>query len=344
MVGVAILKDFETGSYEKIRLTFYEGQTFEDIDRGKEFVSCTADYGKRKIVYDYGGLRHNPTSRQVFEICRRVRELWMDNEYITIVRFVYVHGEIRLRNVSEKLGVYDFPDKYSLFESGHTDVYKLVCDVRDRDILYISAMCEALNFGVESLFNVNYPMYFYASCGIYVNVFLYEACLEKRLVCPKEVRSSGRKAVKYYRFLIKKRKPISSIEQQINPASGTRHEIITDYREYKYKVMEYMMQNYPNANDFIINLPSDPFVATLTERFYNNACDFLRSMEGYFHAASHVRYITPTDMLSLVSSSAERDRIVCRSRAASANFKFQSKLPCPKFYDSRGRAYTGKDD
>ena len=340
MVGVAILKDFETGSYERIRLTFFEGHSFEDIDRGRDFVSCVVNPVTRKIVFDHGDLRRKPTAKEIFDVCRHVRELWMENEYATIVRFTQNYGDIKLRLVSEKLGVYGIPDKYSLFGRKHIDVSELVCDVRDRDILYISALCEALNFGVESLFNVNYPMFFYASGGIYVNVFLCESCLGERFALPKELVGLRRHATKYYRSIIKKRKINFAKQAESSPHPETAYDIIRQFRYYKCAVMKYVLEKGLASKEFILQLPQDSHIEELTSVFYMSACDFLEGLEGYFSAPSHVRYITVNDMLVLVSASSYRERIARKARAASINYKFQSKLPCPTYYDSHGRAYT----
>ena len=52
MVGTIIFKDFETGSYEHMRVTVYNGYAYADIDKSGSFSSCLVSCENNKIVYD----------------------------------------------------------------------------------------------------------------------------------------------------------------------------------------------------------------------------------------------------------------------------------------------------
>ncbi len=344
MVGTAIIKDFETGSFENIRLTFSEGMSFADIDRAEEVVSCLVNIGKRSIKYDYGNMdiAHTLTMNEVLDTAVKAREMWMENPYLTIARFVLSDGSCEMRTASEKAGVYEMPDLWALYDSECKDMYKLIKTVSDKDILYASLFCEAINYAVCVVFGIEERLFTYSACGIYVNIPLAEACSGEVIETDNNLRKYFSSMVKKYLGTMKK--PQNTTEFESDDGRGTASDIILSYRMYKTKVLGRVRELCfsSKGKKLILSLADDSKILSLTDSMYSELEYYLGIIGPLFERSSHARYITIRDLLCYASLPSMRGDIQKRGRAGSVNYKLHSRLPCPDYYDSRGKAYWKK--
>ncbi len=343
MVGTAIIKDFETGSFENIRITFSEGMSFEDIDRADEVVSCLVNIEKRSIRYDYGNkeLARNLTMNEVLDIAVKAREMWMENPYLTIARFVLGDESCEMRTVSEKAGVYEMPDLWALHDIECKDMYKLIKTVSDKDILYASLLCEAINYAVRVVYCMEEQLLGYSACGIYVNIPLAEACSGEVIEKDKKLRKYFSPMVKKHLRTMKKCKKEAQEEFESADSSETVSDIILSYRMYKTKVLTRVKELSASLKgwELILSLADDSKILSLTDSMYLELDYYIGIIGNLFERPSHAKYITIRDLLCYASLPTLRDAIHRRGRAGSVNYKLHSKLPCPDYYDSRGKAY-----
>ncbi len=346
MVGTAIIKDFETGSFENIRLTFSDGISFEDIDRAEDVVSCLVNIEKRSISYDYGNmdLARKLTMKEVMEIAVKAREMWMENPYLTIARFVLRDGSCEMRTVSEKAGVYEMPDLWALYSPECKDMYKLIKTVSDKDILYASLLCEAINYAVCVVYGIEEQLLGYSACGIYVNIPLAEACSGEAIETDKKLRRRFSSMVKKHRQTMKKGKHTTEMKFEGGGGSSAVSDIIVSYRMYKTKVLGRVreLSRSKTGNELILSLADDGIILSLTDSMYELLEYYIGIIGPLFERPSHARYITIRDLLCYASVPSLRGGIQRRGRAGSVNYKLHSKLPCPDYYDSRGKAYWKK--
>ncbi len=346
MVGTAIIKDFETGSFENIRLTFSDGISFEDIDRAEEVVSCLVNIEKGSIRYDYGSddLARKLTMQEVLGVAVKVRKMWMENPHLTIARFVLRDGNCEMRTASEKAGVYEMPDLWALFSPECKDMYMLIKTVSDRDVLYASLLCEAINYAVCVVYGIEEQLLGYAACGIYVNIPLAEACAGEVIETDNKLRRRFSSMVKKHRQTMKEGKNIPETEFESGEGLSAASDIAVSYRMYKTKVLGRVreLSRSSRGKELILSLADDSVILSLADSMYSFLDYYIDIIGPLFERPSHARYITIRDLLSYSALPSLRGEIQRRGRAGSINYKLHSRLPCPDYYDSRGKAYWKK--
>lgn len=352
MVGTVIFKDFESGSYEDMRLTIYEGSSYEDIQRGGDFVSCVVNPEALRIRYDHRSSDSAPSlrMRQVLQIARKAREYLYEHTYVTMAEFCIRGDDVDIRTSSVKSGVYEPVDIRAAFYKGVTDVYRLVSHVGTGSVLYVSVLCEALNFCVGRLFCIEEPLFGFSAGAIYANAALFthsgEAMaafgLDKSM---KAVITTKRKKRHMLRF---RPESIDDTEPQGTMSYGRHRSLILSYRSFKCEALKLVCSSLPANSSpkrmtrFILSLADDDKLRSLCDRFCRELKEFAEGLEHYFVARSHIEYTALKDILYLAMDADLHTDVAQKARAASINMKLQSKLPNPDYYDSRGRAYWTK--
>lgn len=346
MVGTAIIKNFETGSYQSIRITFSEGESFEDIERACDVVSCLVDTDTKSISYDYGisSLANKLTMNELLYVAECAQRMWMENPHLTITRFVMRDGDCEMRVLSEKSGVYEMPDIWALYDTERRDVYRLIKTVDDRNILYASLLCESLNYAVCTECGIEEQLFGYSAGGIYINLALAEACSGGTMETDKGIRRLYSSMVKKHRRTMKRHIGTNETDFENSVSTLAMSSVVTSYRMYKTKVLLRVRELLYRIGkkECILSLADDDVILSYTDSMYESLEYIKEIIAPLFERPSHTDYITIRDLLLYVTVEGSRDSIRSKGRASSINFKLHSRTPCPDYYDSRGRAYWKK--
>ncbi len=347
VAGVIIFKNFESGSYENIRVTMYHGASFADIKRGEEFSSCTVGLEAGYVHYDFVSSDRAPRCgmRQILGIAKAAREYLCDNPHVTIAEFCQSHGEINIRHVSVKGGVHEPVDFRTLFDSDVQDVYRLCRDNSDGTYLYNSLLCETLNYCMRSLLGTEEGLFGHSGGGIYVNIGLlaHSKSAMEVLDIPKHIRSLI-KTKRQRAHMPKLSSPNRTVvHTDGSPSGNARRNVIHSLAYLKCSALEYVAETAPqNGSEadmarFVTNMPCDERINFLVHICAEELRDFARGFEYLLKAKSHVDFLTPQEILCIAE---EPELFVAETaHARSVNGRLSSKLPCPPYYDSRGKAY-----
>ena len=347
IAGIIIFKNFETGSYEHIRITMYKGRTFADIKRREEFSSCTVGLDKGYVHYDFVSSDSAPVCgmRQLLAIARSAREYLYDNPHVTIAEFRHVRGDISIRPVSVKGGVHAPVDFRVLFDSDVQDIYRLCKDNSERTYLFNSLLCDTLNYCMRSVLHTEEGLFGPSGGGIYVNAGLlsHSKAAMNALDIPKHIRLLI-KTKRQRAHMPRLSSPDRATVQCEGSLSGSAHRNAIHSVDYlKCSVLKHATETLPLTGSeydmarFVLTLPFDESINSLTAVCAAELRDFAQSFEYYLKAKSHVDFLTADEILSLAAKS---DSSVSETaHARSVNWRLSSRLPCPPYYDSRGKAY-----
>lgn len=352
MVGRIIYKDFETGSYEKMLVTVFDGISYPDMEKNNDFSSYLVTFSEKKIQKQYVSSDSAPrcTINEILAVCRKAREFLFCHNYVTVAEFVLAGENIRIRSVSSKSGAYSPVDFSAVFTKGMRDVYKLVAEFKDTTHLYRSLLCSVLNYCVSEIFGIEEEMFGVSSAGVYANVSLFkfskEALGEAKVPCEL---CALMKTVRKRRHMINPARirhnfPHMEESQRVLP----RERLISDFRFLRYKVLKTVLglmprpMNAPQITRFILSLPCKEEIICGFEEYYDLLHEFVLRFEHVFEAKSHVDYLEVEDVFSLACREDTAVEAAKRASALSANMKLRCKLPCPPYYDSSGRAYWEK--
>lgn len=333
MVGVVIFKDFETGSYENMTVTCFAGNSFEDIERSGEFVSYLVSAGTIKVRFVAGteAASFCPSYSEIYRICSEAKRFLCENSYCTVAEFAGSETEISFRFRSGKCGVYAPVDMRNLRNPKADDIYALCGEVKGKEPLYLSLICDVLNFAVQTLFDAEEEIYGFSGTGIYINtsVFLQKFNLSKKI--PK-----NRNRYRRHRVDIRKTKKVSFAVETESAPSTTGAKVINGYRCLKRNVLELVSDIFTVSD--LLDLPKSEKLHSLAEVFYEELKDVLRVYTFAFEARSHIYYIGIKDALSLVTcGESMAEPLVKPAGVLSANMKLREKLPNPDYYTSSGK-------
>ncbi len=344
MVGTIIFKDFETGSYEYMRLTFCEGSAFADIQRAEEFSTCLVSIDKRKIKYDFSvPAKKRVTDFRLFEICHRAREYLFKNEYVTIAEFCENEGSVNIRPVSTKSGLYTPVDMRTPFMTNFSNVYKLCTEEFGPTHLFRSVRCEIINYCLLKMFDIEEEVFGISGKGLYINAAIFASYRKSlsKLSLPKKLKAlakkhpNSRRAPRFSDFTIE-------YEQKIHTDSS-RDLIIGKLRHTKIKALEYSLALEQDRKDYIgfaLKLSEDSYIKEISDIFALELRDYMSNYEFCFKAKSHIDFLDVSDAMHLILDMQSAEEISAKAMALSANMKIREKVPCPDYYDSYGTAYN----
>lgn len=346
MVGTLIFKDFETGSYEYMRVTMYEGASYKDIERESEFSSCLVSLERKSVSYDLITSDKAPrlSLHSLLTLCRKAKEFLYENDYVTIADFCINDNGIDLRKRSSKSGIYAPVDMRAALDPGAYDVYRL-CRVEQEDThLGLSVRCTLLNYCLGRLFDVEEEIFGISGRGIYIScaAFAHDAASMKMLSLPKNMRKLIK--TKRRRHCVPRRTKVS-LTQIICAAHTQPHlRLIFSWRRVKLSALSYASRKLSNCMkcrlDFALSLIDDGYISGLARDFCTELREYVSNYDFCFKSKSHADYISVADALYLVADINSAEQISQRAAALSANMKLRDKLPCPDYYDSYGRAYN----
>lgn len=322
MVGTVIFKDFETGSYETMRVTVYNGNSYADIDKAQEFSSCVVSLERKSAVYDVFASENAPrlNMRELFEICCRAREYLYKHDWVTIADFLKNGTEISLRCRSAKSGIYSPVDMRTVFDMGSRHEYKL-CFEDDSAYLNLSVRCHAVNYCLKVLLDIEDDVFGISGRGVYMDVSLIKA---KRAYTAKPKRADCSDA-------------------SFSPCAHSHMELISSFRSLKLRALERAKHSFFKSKslaEICLQIMEDEYIKRASLEFTDELLNYLYNYEFWFDAKSHIKYMSICDALYLMTDTDASDDIAKRASALSANMKFRQKLPCADYYDGTGRAYN----
>jgi len=347
VAGIIIFKNFETGSYQNIRITMYHGTGFADIKRSEEFSSCTVGLDSGYVNYDFVSSPWAPRCGmvQLLDIAKSAREYLYDNLHVTIAEFRHAHGDFDIRPASVKGGVHTPVDYRALFEPDVQDIYSLCKDNSDRTYLFNSLLCTALNHSMRRALNTEEGIFGHSGGGIYINagLFSHSRAAMKALGIPGHIRMLI-KSKRQRAHMPKLSSPSRTWDKCEGSLSGSAYRNAIHALHYlKCSILRYVTEILPqdgtkyDITKLILSLPFDEKIISLVEVCAAELRDFAQSFEYYLKAKSHVDFLTAEEILSLAT---EKDfKVAETAHARSVNWRLSSKLPCPPYYDSRGKAY-----
>lgn len=322
MVGTVIFKDFETGSYENMRVTVYSGSSYADIERAQEFSSCIVSLERKSVIYDACVSDNVPrlNMKALLELCRRAREYLYAHDWVTMADFRENGTDISFRCRSVKSGIYSPVDIHTVFDNGSTHLYKL-CFEEDADYLTLSVRCHAVNYCLKVLLDIEDDVFGISGRGVYMDTSLMK---------PKR---------KYALRLNKADIPPASF----GPCTYSHMELISSLRSLKLNALErakhfsFKSKALPQA---CLQIMEDEYIKRASQEFAYELLDYLENYDFCFEAKSHIKYMSIRDALCLMLDTDASDDIAKRAAALSANMKLRQNLPCADYYDGRGRAYN----
>ena len=343
MVGTVIFKDFETGSYEHMRVTVYNGHSYADIDRQDSFSSCLVSCKDGSVVYDAKVGEDAPrlTMRSLLDLCRRARQYFYKNDWVTIVDFCMDENDISIRSRSSKNGIFAPIDVRTLFDFKTSRIYKL-CMESEESYLSISVRCAVVNYCLKKLFDIEDDVFGISGKGVYIDASLFKGCrrsAEYISVCDD------------IRKLIKNKKPRKlrlncdyPVSADFAPRELPHMNLISEWRRFKHQAHADMCEKYlgsdMSAAEICIDVLENEGIKRSSEEFIHNLTELLENYEFYFEAKSHINYISIEDALCILTDADASDKIAKRASALSANMKLRKRLPCADYYDSQGKAYN----
>lgn len=339
MVGVVIFKDFETGSYENMTVTCFAGNSFADIERNGDFVSylVSARTIKVRLIAGTEDASFCPSYTELRRICGEAKRFLCENSYCTVAEFAGNDTDISFRFRSGKCGVYAPVDMRNLRNLKTDDIYALCGEVKDKEPLYLSLLCDVLNFAVQFLLGAEEEIYGFSGTGIYINTSVF---VQK--IHPAGKFSKNKNRYRRHKIDIRKAKKVSfDMETEAVPfTAGSR--IINRYRSLKRSALELVSSDFTKSELF--RLPQSEKLHCLAEMFYDELKDMLTVYTFAFEARSHIYYIGIKDALSLITCGESMAEPLAKPAGVlSANMKLREKLPNPDYYTSSGKALWKKD-
>ncbi len=322
MVGTVIFKDFETGSYENMRVTMYGGNSYADIDRAQEFSSCIVSLERKSAVYDVLTSDNAPrlSMKELFELCQRAREYLYTHDWVTMADFAVSGTDILFRCRSSKSGIYSPIDIHTIFDIGSRHVYKL-CFEDDSAYLNLSVRCHAVNYCLKVLLGIEDDVFGISGRGVYMDVSLIKA---KRAYTPKLKKTDG-------------------LDASFSPCTHSHMELISSFRSLKLRALERAKRSFFKSKslaEICLQIMEDEYIKRASREFTDELLDYLYNYDFCFEAKSHIKYISIHDALYLIMTPDASDDIAKRAASLSANMKLRQELPCADYYDGRGRAYN----
>lgn len=343
MVGTVIFKDFESGSYERMRVTVYDGHSYEDIDRQGSFSSCLVSLENNKIVYDavFGEAAPRLTMNRLLDLCQRARQYFYKNEWVTIADFCVSENEISIRSRSSKSGIFAPIDVRTLFDFKTRRIYRL-CMESEESYLGLSVRCAVVNYCLKKLFDTEDDVFGISGRGVYIDASLFKGC--RRSVDFLALCDDVRKLIKTKKTRKLDMNCTLPEETELAPKEMPHMNLISEWRRLKLCSHAQMCKKYLgsrlSAAEICIDILEDADIKRRAEEFTCILTELLENYEFYFDAKSHINYISIDDALSMLTDADASDKIAERAASLSANMKLRKRLPCADYYDSHGKAYN----
>ncbi len=343
MVGTIVFKNFETGSYEEMRIVAYNGTTYADIGEG-EFFSCRVNLEQKGIVYDYTSSEDAPcrSMTAVLLLAKKAREFLYQNPYVTVAEYCFNSADCTLRAVSSKAGVYEPVDFKTLFNNG--GFYKCIAEFSNKSPLWRSVLCEGLNFCIEHTFKTSERIFDFSSYGIYVNVSAFPRSVYNVFELPDKLKKTAKsKSALGISLRYKRTKELEYNQNMVYQPFGR---LLRQYCVYRIKCFnrlnEILMKTTSRSarSRAILSLPKDKYILSITNDFSEELLDFAMSYAdyGYLKSKSHADMLVLREVLLLSVRADVRQKISYVAQARSVNSKLLNKLPCAPYFDSNGTA------
>lgn len=346
MVGTIIFKNFETGSYKEMRICAFDGNTYSHIGKG-DFIQCYINLEKETIRYDTPPVSNSfcPTMGQMFSVAKEGRRFLLANSHITVCEYTLNGENISIRPVSSNWGVYEVPEITSLFNEG--GFYKLTKEFPEKPPLWLSCLCEVMNFCVQRVFSLSETVFSRSSYGIYINLSVFSKRQLKALGYGKNSPYTKIISAKN-RCKICLKKPQSlnlNSTRKVYPSS--KGKFIYELSLFKIKGANYFSDFVAKSSSLsdrlncIMSLALDSFIEKITDDFFDLVLQYSRDLFefGYLKSQIHTKMITLKEVMLLAFDNTEKGEVSKRVQARSKNFKLLNKLPCAKYFNSDGYAY-----
>lgn len=344
MVGTILYKDFETGSYENIKLVAYEGTNYSDIGKG-EFITCIVncdtdyvDYIHRPaVIPDFAGMYN------ILRVAVKARKYLYKNTHITSVEFCSNYDECNFRPISFKSGVWEPVDFRTLFNNG--GYYALVSEYAHKTPMWISVFCDSLNFCVQRAFGTSVALYGFSGYGIYMNIAVLPEKSLKIMGLPSAVFADAKaKDTNRLTYGIRKHDKCH-VSMKLSPHPTER--IIYLWNTLRLKCLQYFVDKQDKCRkctdftELIMHIADDEALVRFVDGFTAELSEYAQRFfdYGYIESKAHADVLTFREVLGLEFCSDIRSDISGIAKARSINSKFMYKLPCATYYDSNGTAF-----
>ena len=347
MVGVVILKNFETGSYKYMQVTVFDGSSYADIERGEAVFSYSVNPDEDDVRQTFS--LENPdisvSKSDILAIASFARTYMFQNPYATILKFKKNGSDTVFKTSSCREGVSSPASFHSLFLDD--SLYMLLSDEKENTYTWRSAFCDALNFAMQKIFGISDEIYSQSAGGIYINIALIGALRSKFIIkdLPWDV---------FVRLLFlkggKKRrlKPVNLCKEAKPCAKpvGSHAYAVYLYRKLKYAIYQevsQIMSDIKNSCEAAVQLAlivKNSSLRLIVDEFCEDMSDFANSYYdfGYVSSKTHINMMSVREILSLANDTNLMENISKVLSARSSNIRFFNKLPCAKYILSDGTA------
>ncbi len=336
MVGIVALKNFETGSYRRMRVSVFKGNMYSDIASGELVSSYIIDPVLEVAVLELSNDTGDFVSLdKVVCVARSAREFFYSNTYATQLKFKTTGEDIKFKVSGTRCGVSEPASFRELF--GDSSLFMLVSDEREHTYLWRSALCDAMNFAVQKIFGISEEVYAQSGGGIYINLALFSPRLVKFGVgdIDADVFKILKSLKKKRLGKLKPKDPYKEVTLMVN-GFGYHSEAIYLVRRLKHEAYAKTIKDFIGIDDkqIILRLlafSSNQALRECTDSFTSDASDYITNCFKY----SNIKHESYKDMISareflFLVHEAKGDMAEILS-ARSSNLKFLKFLPCAKY-------------
>ncbi len=345
MVGTVTFKNFETGSYREMRITAYRGDNYADIGKG-EFFSCRVSPEDKRIDFELlpPEAMDFAAMTSILYVANKARDYLLDNTHITVAEFCNSGNACNFRAISSKCGVYEPPDMKALWNG--IGVYMLLKSFNTHNLIWISMLCESINFGIRRIFATSQKVFHFSGYGVYINLALFGRRGLRTL--PQRIPASIKKLIPAGRTLsaLPKRKALKELESFLCDRAYYKRRVSYTISLCKIRVhnrMVHLLGDAKKPSDIvrcIFSLVSDEEIAAFVAEASAEIKDYALTYKeyGYVEALSHINMLTVRDIILMETDLSASGLVAERLKARSINHKIFAAVPCPPFYDNCGTA------
>ncbi len=367
MVGVVLYKNTSNGSYRYVRITFFDGKYYNDIDIDKPYISYTIDTTDKRIINTKCSEDKKPPYVRLsvlYKVFDKSILYLNENQDVTQVYFKESDDTVEFKINSYSGGICTLPDYNNLHTRNGT--YFLCGDSNQpkHPVLYNDIFCVAANFAANKFLDITNKLYYYACGTIYIDAgIMFNAIHSKHALKKALSYYPG-----YYRFIDKIHKnkfcvkssghmpfiiPTALHEEFQRSDVRTEHSrMIETYRLTQVIIYEELKKcctsrifNVDTVNALINLYFNDTVIKALNE-CCNVFFDFGDTLKAwcYFPKDFKLEFITAYEYLTYVNFADVREEIQKSCNARRKNFRLESGLPSPIAINCFGKCFFDFND
>lgn len=365
MVGVVLYKNTSNGSYRYMRITFFDGRYYNDIDIDKPYISYTVDITDKNITdIKCSEMKKPPFVRLsvLYNVFDKAIVYLDKNRHATRAYFKVLENSVEFKTSSHSSGICTLPDYNNLYVG--YGAYFLCGDSNQpkHHILYNDIFCIGANFAANRFLGFTGKLYFYACGTIYIdagimfNSFHSKHALKKAL---SYYPGYYRLIRKIHKFCTKSVGHIPYKIPNVPPEEFQRSDIRTEYSRtieaYRLTQVTIYEELKKSCTSRVFNVDT---VNSLINLYYNDAIvkalneccnvffDFGDTLKAwcYYPKDFKLEYLTAGEFLDYVNLVNRREKILESGNIRRKNFRLESKLPSPIAINRFGKCFFDLND